>query len=375
MSWVLRDYDTDDEDQADVWNQIAEELDLDRRLREMWREDFTVSQFICATWWGERDFQVRGKTDKGIARKKQFNKMRVPIGITILDPLKVVPVGNLLFNKEQLAYQADNTQEYDLILAVIEGRKPADDVISQLMVGPYYPDEVEAKMLGADGIATSRLFLLNPDNVWRHTDTRPQYERYATLRMRSVFELLDLKTQLRAMDRAHLLGGTNFIVLVKKGDKDRPAKPAEIMNLQNQVRSLARVPVIVGDDRLSIEIITPKTDQTLDPARYNGLDARITARLYQMFMTGNFAAGKGDDSVKLAKVVARGLESRRHLRWPGTVAAQHLVMKEVGAVGVAAGPPTVRSSPPVTMSCSRGRWRSSRRADRGRSWRVRRCAS
>ena len=132
--------------------------------------------------------------------------------------------------------------------------------------------------------------------------------------MKSVFELLDLKNQLREMDRAHLVGGTNFIILVKKGTDEIPAKPAEVRGLAAQVRASARVPVIVGDHRVDIEIITPKLDTVLKPERYNTLDARITARLYQMFMTGNYAAGaKGDDSIKLARVVARGLESRRHM--------------------------------------------------------------
>jgi len=156
------------------------------------------------------------------------------------------------------------------------------------------------------------MFWLNPNRVFRITSTRPDYMRFAEVRMKSVFELLDLKHQLRQMDRAHLIGGTNFIVLVKKGSDTMPAKQNEVNALAGQVRGAARVPVIVGDHRIEVEIITPKTDQTLDPTRYNGIDARITARLYQMFMTGNFAAGaKGDDSLKLARVVAKGMESRR----------------------------------------------------------------
>lgn len=301
-------------DEENIWAQISEDLELDRRLREMWREDFTVSQFYAAVWWGQKSYSVDGKSDSGVKRKKKFDNLNVPVGITILDPLKIVPVGNLMFNKDVLAYCADNRNEYDLIKAVINGDREADPLIKQLMVAPYEPDETERRMLSDDGIAPGRLFLLNPKNVWRHTDTRPQYQRFATVRMKSVFELLDLKAQLRALDRALLLGGTNFIILVKKGDKDRPAKAAEIQALQQNVRTLSRTPVIVGDDRLSIEIITPKTDNTLDPTRYNGIDSRITSRLYMMFMTGNFASGaKGDDSIKLAKMVARGLESRRHL--------------------------------------------------------------
>lgn len=125
----------------------------------------------------------------------------VPVGLTILDPLKVVPVGNLLFNREQLASCADNVHEYDVIKAVIDGVRDPDPVISQLMVAPYTPDEVESRMLADDGINPARLFLLNRNNVWRHTDTRSQYQRFATVRLKSCFESLDLKQQLRAMDR------------------------------------------------------------------------------------------------------------------------------------------------------------------------------
>lgn len=304
--------DTEVDDEANIWDQIAFDIELPTRLREMWREDFTVSQLYCAVWWGVKDYKVKGKSESGVTRKKKFTGLRVPIGMNILDPLKVVPVGNLMFNKEQLAYCADNATEYDLFQAVIDGHK-VDPMISQLLTGPYVPDEVERRMLAEDGINPARLFSMNPDNVWRHTNTRSHYQRFATVRMKSVFELLDLKAQLRAMDRAHLLGGTNFIVLVKKGATGEPAQPAELRALQANVRTLSRTPVIVGDHRLNVEIITPKTDNTLAPERYNGIDARITARLYQMFMTGNFAAGaKGDDSIKLAKMVARGLESRRN---------------------------------------------------------------
>lgn len=189
--------DTEEDDETDVWNQIADELDLDRRLREMWREDFTVSQFYAAVWWGYRDFKVRGKSEAGVKRKKRFQGLHVPVGVTILDPLKVVPVGNLMFNKDQLAYCADNTTEYDLIRAVIDGAKDPDPMIKQLMVAPYTPDEVERRMLADDGINPARLFLLNPSNVWRHTDTRSQYQRFATIRMKSIVELLDLKAHLR----------------------------------------------------------------------------------------------------------------------------------------------------------------------------------
>lgn len=655
---------SEDEDEEDIWNQIAADIDLDSRLREMWRELFIFSQFYACVWFGRKGYKVRGKTDKGNQKRRTFDNLKVPLGISLLDPTKVVPVGTLLFNQEKLAYVADRS-EIDMLDAAALGDPGADELARQIIIGHYEPSYLERRQLETDGIPVIKLYELNPENVWRHTATRSQYQRYATVRMKSVFELLDLKQQLRQMDRAHLIGGplrvdqrlatpdgwkpigaaqvgdkvfsvdgqtteiigvypqgvlpmyrvtftdgahvfcdgshswtvrapkqgwrtitlaqivaegltqpngksasgkgqiryrheipllsvpldlpeadlpldpylvgyllgdghfgigrtpriacavgeerpwesclpegvhavvnpanpceyalsripqgrrtrgegdrtnplvdalrqvgvhgllcrdkyipdaylltsvgqrwallqglcdsdgtarvggasvgtvseklangivdlvqslggvcykrpypnvngefwqvdvqlpeplgapfrlarkvaswkprvrplrrciasvvrsldaeavcikvdredglfctegyvtthnTNFIILVTKGTDDLPAKPAEIANLQAQVRTVARVPVIVGDHRLKIEIITPKTDQTLQPDRYNGLDARVTARLYQMFMTGNFSAGaKGDDSIKLAKVVARGMESRRHM--------------------------------------------------------------
>jgi hypothetical protein len=91
-----------------------------------------------------------------------------------------------------------------------------------------------------------------------------------------------------------------------------PGKPAEIDQLKAQVQTVARVPIIVGDHRLSVEIVTPKTDMTLNAEKYAVIDARITTRLYQMFLVHSGSGGpRSDDSVKLAKVIARGLESRR----------------------------------------------------------------
>lgn len=312
LAFAKVDIECDDEDEENIWNQIAADIDLDSRLREMWRELFTVSQFYAVDWWGRKAYKVKGTSDKGISRKKGYN-LKVPTALTMIDPLKVVPVGNFMFNKERLAYIASRTEgaEIDEVLA---GENSTDLVVAQLIDGKYEPGRSERQYLGELGVDVDRLYLLNEKMVWRHTATRAQYERFAGLRLESVFELLDLKYQLRQMDRAHLLGGTNFIVLVKKGTDEMPGRPSELAQLANQFRVSSRVPVIVSDHRIEIEIITPKTDMTLKPERYNTIDSRIESRLFQMFMTGNYASGtKGDDSIKLARVVARGLESRRHM--------------------------------------------------------------
>lgn len=301
-----------DKDEQDAYNQIAAKIDLDSRMREIWRELFTVSQAYVAVWWEQQEFKIRGTTKAGNQRRRTIS-MVAPSELTLLDPLRVVPVGNTLFQKEQLAYIALPTESarFENILSLQE---PADEIVSRLIISKYEPERFEQAELSELGINPRHLWLLNPRNVFRHTLTRPSYQRLAPVRLKAVFELLDMKNQLRQMERAHLIGGTNFIILITQGSDQRPATPEEIANLGALTRVVARVPVFVGDHRLNIQIITPKLDNTLRAERWNTIDSRITARLYQMFMLGNYSAGAGgDDSVKLVKVIARGMESRRHM--------------------------------------------------------------
>lgn len=305
----------DDEQQEDVWNQIIDDLEIDKMLRQMWRESFITSQFYCGVLWGKKTYKARTKTSNGNKSKKVFKDLRVPIALSILDPLRIIPVGSFLFGQERLAYIANPTEAttFDQVLA---GTNTSDLVVSQLIDQRYVPNWNERRwiqeMTGARNL--DHLFLFKQGSVFRHTATRPDYMRFAGVRLKSVFELLDLKQQLREMDRAYLLGATNFIILVKKGSDELPAKQAEVNTLSNQMQNLSRFPVIVNDHRTEIQIITPEMDITLDPQKYNVLDSRITARLYLMFMTGGFSAGAGgDDSIKLARVIARGMESRRFM--------------------------------------------------------------
>lgn len=309
----------DDEDEEDVYNQIAANIDLDSRLREIWRELFAVSQCYVGVWWGQQSFKVRGTTKSGVQRKKTISCV-APEGLTLLDPLKIVPVGLPMFGQDQLAYIATREENERFGEIVIDptdprfGIRSRDAIVERFVVQRYTPDRIEALELAALGVNPNMLWLLNPNNVFRHTLTKPGYARLAPIRMRSVFELLDMKQQLRQMERAHLIGGTNFIVLITKGSDQLPAQPKEIANLQSMVKTVARVPILVGDHRLHVEIVTPKLDATLRAERHNTIDSRMSARLYQMFMLGNYAAGAGgDDSVKLVKVIARGMESRRHM--------------------------------------------------------------
>lgn len=307
--------DNPDADDLDVWNQIVDDLDLVRRMREAWRELFIVSQCYPAVAWTRKKYRPKTKTDLGKRSKKVYDLV-VPRGITYLDPLKVVPMGNFMFGQEDLVYIADPAEK-DRLDSSLAGDNKADMVVSQLILGRYEASSAELSDIrkvtkGKGSIREDSLYLLNPENVWRITLTRPDYQRFADVRLRSVFELLDLKHNLREMDRADILGNLNAIILVKKGSKERPGQPAELAQAAAQVQQSSRLPIIVSDERLEIEIITRKTDHTLRPERYNMIDSRIAGRVYQALVTGSYNLGTATDtSINLFKIIASSMQARR----------------------------------------------------------------
>lgn len=308
--------DSPDEQEADVWNQILKNMRTVQGYKQIVRDLFTTSNCYVGIWWGRKDYKVGKKTEKGNKSKKEFKNMQVPLRITTFDAKKIVPVGSFMFGQERLVYIAEQ-YEYEQILKGLYGEGDDADPIAQAMYeGPYkfddYAQEARIKEITGCG-SLDHCLLLRKDRVFRITDTRADYDMFASVRMKGIFELLDLKRQLREMDRTMLLGATQYILLVRKGSEKLPAEPQELERLQSQVSRVASVPIIVGDHRLQIDIITPPTDNTLDPTKYDLLDSRIAAKVYQI-MHIQFSGGSGnkDDTVKLLKLVAKGLEARRN---------------------------------------------------------------
>lgn len=315
-------FECEDEDEQDIWDQIYEDLDIDARMREMWHDLFIYSNIYYGVIWGAKDYKIGGKTEKGNAKRRTVTGINVPLGITMIDPRKVIPAGQFMFNKESLVYiaSAAETESFDAILAgggsgMGDGLSVEDPIVQQMIVKEVPLSFVGSRNylseLGYEQSNLKKLYLLNPQNVFRHTLTRPQYKSVANVRLRSIFDLLDLKHQLKEMDRASLLGATNWILLIKKGSDAMPGTRNEIAELSRYVQMSARVPVIVGDQRLNIEIITPKVDHTLDHDKYDLVDTRIAQRLFQMFV--NPGGKRTEDSMKLARVIASGMENKREM--------------------------------------------------------------
>lgn len=345
-----------DADQEDMWNQWAGEVNLDDQLRVMFRELFKVSQVYVGLWWERRIYKVRdtpiqevidetkrkddqkefeqtkkehliagvpvpagldpstGEDDQprggNRSRKKKF-AVEVPTAMTIFDPTKVLPVGTLMFGRERFAYVAERGED-EAFSQVMSGEL-ADGTVLQLIERKYVPTPQDEAVCAELGVDKNRLWLFREDAVFRHTLTRAQYERHAPVRLKGVLPILEMKQNLRASDRASLIGNTNFIVVITKGTDKIPAKPAEITNLQEQARVIARLPVLVGDHRLKVDIIAPPIDNTLQESRWQVLDSRLVHKALQTFMPivqgGNSSSGVSE----MSRVVGKGIESRRHM--------------------------------------------------------------
>lgn len=332
---------TFDDDEEDIWNQWAGEVDLDSRLREMSRELFKVSQVYIGLDWQQRVYTVRdapvqeaidevvklsadgtdpqappapqGRGRGNFKRKKKF-PLVVPVAMTIFDPTKIMPVGQLLFGRERFAYVATRAEQ-SAFGAALDGSL-VDPLVLALVERKYIPTPVDIAACAKVGVDPQALWLMREDAVFRHTLTRAHYERFAPVRLKSIFPILEMKEHLRAADRSSLIGTTNFLIVITKGSDKLPAKQSELENLHDQARTVARLPVLIGDHRLHVDIVAPPADNTLIESRWMVLDSRLVFRALQSFQpivqTGG-AQGGGKGMTEMLTVVSRGLESRRHM--------------------------------------------------------------
>lgn len=330
-------------DDADVYNQWSARVNLDFFIRAAWRELISNSQYVGAKWWGFADFKVRGTgapqmekvedpngvlppsfrpvrnpedgtIKKGQRRKKQYLGVYCPTALTILDSTKVLPLGSMMFGMERLVWaaNADEMKVWQQIETQMPGARAADPIMANFFTRQYTPSQAERDMIRKldTGINPDRLLEMNPAYVWRHTLTRPHYKPWADIRMKRVFRFLDIKQQLLSADRVALVGNANYILLVKKGEKDNPATQEELDELNANFNYVAKLPVIIGDHTLSIEIITPKQDMVLNREKYAVTNESIRDSLLATF---TFDVGQERGSAPLTgRMIARGLDNRRH---------------------------------------------------------------
>jgi len=93
-------------DDADVYNQISADLDLDAQLRVVWREMFTYSQVVVAEWWSQKSYQIRSPAIGNSRKRRKRYNIQAPTDWMVLDSSRIVPVGSRLFSNDPIAWAA-----------------------------------------------------------------------------------------------------------------------------------------------------------------------------------------------------------------------------------------------------------------------------
>ena len=299
-------WESDKPGDADIFNQIARDLNLDQFVRQWHREEFTYSQVVVGIWWGKKTYKERGETESG-RKKKRSVTIDCPVGITILDPQKVIPLPPGPFGQDRLAWSATRDEA--------EGEAwMSDAVMQQFISGRAILTDHEKKQITklVSNIDVNHLLMLNPERVFRHCRTKMPYEQFAVPRLKSTFPLLDMKQQLMESDRINLVGAANYILLVRQGTDESPAQQEELDNLNENFETVAKLPVVISDHRLSIDIITPDQEHTLSAAKYDTIDRRLISRVLGALTVAS-SGQRNESTLTVARGVARLLENRRHM--------------------------------------------------------------
>lgn len=255
-----------DEKTLEFFNQMTAPtgMDLAGVFEEMYRELLIAASVTTLTLFSRKRMQYWPlKSDTPVQ-----SQLQVPnVGILPAENIRVV--SNDIMRQGQLAYFVEDPGLRNWLNEYLDprtagGRKAImamqEPVASQLFTGKY-------TVPLNDGDPASRgltLYTLNQTMVKRTTLPKGA-QPYARPLLTRNFALLEAKRLLNIMDYALLQGGTNYIVVAKKGTDQLPAQQGEVDNLVEQVRHASRSGVMVGDHRMQIEIITPKLDELLNP--------------------------------------------------------------------------------------------------------------
>lgn len=309
----------EDEKTVALFNGMAREGNFDRALKEMYREYLISGQCNTVTLFTRTniDFQRFG------SEELQSESLAAPV-IGVLPAEQVRVLGNDMFGTGTLAYDPDSEalrrwlDEYfdPSTTAARKHQMGMEDRVTAAM----FTGKIEIDPLSADAEDQptwgNSLYTLNPNMVHRTTMAKGSW-KYPRPPLTANFSLLEAKRLLNIMDYALLQGGSNFIVIAKKGTDQLPAEGPEVRNLKEVVRRASKTGVIVGDHRLDIEILTPDLKELLNPQKRRLLGRKLAMALLRVPEHGTEEPGgegmKAELTMMADVISADRNDLRRHM--------------------------------------------------------------
>lgn len=308
----MANFHEDDRSRA-AYNAACEYMNMDGRLKEIYREYLIASQFTTASLFTNTQLDINPST----GNRSLGKAMTVPL-VGVLPAENIRVIGNDMFGKAQLAYDPpDERLRMWLEEFFSEHTTPArknemkrqDPVSAYMFIGMKEVDPLAPREEQPGEWGNYKLFLLNPRMCHRTTMPKGSWKHPRPL-LTASFALLEAKRLLNIMDYALLQGGSNFIVVAKKGTDARPAQPEEVANLREVVRRASRTGVIVGDHRLTFEIITPKLDELLNEKKRRLLGRKIAMVMLRLPESSDQESGASSESME-GEIAPRVIESDR----------------------------------------------------------------
>lgn len=276
----------EDEKTVGLFNAICREANFDSVLKEMYREYLIASSVTTISLFTRQNLEWRASD--GVTREES---LAVPV-VGILQAENIRVIGDDTFGTGTLAFDPPDDKLRNWLETYFNPRTtPAkkaemgrtNRVAAAIFTGVVGNDDMADTELAPYN--SGSLYLLNPKLVHRTTMPKGAWNYPRPLLTRN-FALLEAKRLLNILDFSLLQGGSNFIVVVKKGSDQRPAQPGEMANLQNVVRAASKTGVIVGDHRLSIEVITPDLKELLNPAKRRLIGRKLSMALLRVPESG-----------------------------------------------------------------------------------------
>lgn len=308
-----------DEVTVALFDQIAQHMNLDHVLNELYRELLVASQVNSVHLFTRESLQFQ---PQGADRQRSRTVVAPLVGVLPAEQVRVLD--NDMFSTGTLAYKPGTAAQQRWLEEFFSESTTAarkaemrrqDPVLTTLLVEELVVKHEEPSMHYADTLDTtlgSRLYRLNPRMIARSSFAKGAWKYPRPLLTRN-FAMLEAKRLLNLMDYALLQGGANFLVVAKKGSDQRPAMPEEVRNLRDQVARASRTGVIIGDHRLNIDIITPDLGELLNPAKRNLLGRKISSALLRLPDYSDPEAGGGQSVIADTEIVSRVISNDRRL--------------------------------------------------------------
>lgn len=321
-------WESPDADVTRLWNATADTSGLDGWLREAFHELSTAGVVTTAVWWGPVQHRPSGTGPDG-KRARRAKELQLPQRHVILPAERIFRI-DTFWGTSKLLWIAEDDQE---VARLTSG---GDETMRRLIDRPFTPTNSEATQLANAGVVAEHCLLLRSDAVFQVKLPGQDYGNGAVTPMTPVLPWLEQKARLMDSDRASLIGSANYILVIRMGDETKPATDDEADMVKEGLTKIAKMPFIIGDHRMQVDILTPDTAGVLSSDKHAVINARISAATLGLPDTA-ILPDKIDLEVAARMAVAR-IKARRHMLAVGARAHLALVAARLNDTPVEEAP-------------------------------------